>query len=162
MIGAFPFRYHRRCGAGLGGGLFRFSDYLDRFHASMAALHLDPRMILEAIQTAITDMVAASGFPNSYVAMVCSRGVPKIPGSRDPRQCKNYFYAGCVPYAWVIPPAVIEQGASACLATSVQRIPDGSLTPLVKTYPGATSHAGGLRPKKRISKGLSYRIRQVM
>ena len=73
--------------------MFRFSDYLDRFHASMAALHLDPKLIREAIQTAITDMVAASGFRNSYVAMVCSRGVPKIPGSRDPRQCENYFYA---------------------------------------------------------------------
>jgi len=100
----------------------------------MAALHLDPKLTREAIQTAITDMVAASGFRNSYVAMVCSRGVPKIPGSRDPRQCENYFYAWCVHYAWVIPPAVIEQGASACLATSVQRIPDGSLNPAVKTY----------------------------
>ena len=135
---------------------------MDRFHASMTALHLDPKMAREAIQTAITDMVADLGFCNSYVAMVCSRAWPKYPAAATQGSARIIFYAGCVPYAWVISPAGIEPGASACLATSVQRIPDGSLTPLVKTYPGATSHAGGLRPKKRISKGLSYRIRQVM
>ena len=35
------------------GGMFRLADYLDRFHASMAALCLDPNMSRDAIQTAL-------------------------------------------------------------------------------------------------------------
>ena len=142
--------------------MFRFSDYLDRFHASMTALHLDPKMTREAIQTAITDMVADSGFCNSYVAMVCSRAWPKYPAAATQGSARIIFYAGCVPYAWVISPAGIEPGASACLATSVQTIPDGSLTPAVKTYPRAISHAGCLRPKKINLKRLFYWIRLVI
>ncbi len=144
------------------GGLFRFSDYPDRFHASMTALHLDLKMTREAIQTAITDMVAASGFCNSYVAMVCSRGVAKIPGSRDPRQCKNYFTQGVCPMRGSFHPRGSNRAPVPVWATSVQTIPDGSLTPAVKTYPGAISHAGCLRPKKINSKRLFYWIRQVM
>jgi branched-chain amino acid aminotransferase len=47
------------------GGMFRLSVYLDRFEASMAVLHLDPDMTCAAIQSALTQMVAASGLRNS-------------------------------------------------------------------------------------------------
>jgi branched-chain amino acid aminotransferase len=47
------------------GGMFRLSVYLDRFEASMVALHLDPDMTRAAIQSALTQMVAASGLRNS-------------------------------------------------------------------------------------------------
>ena len=116
------------------GGMFRLPAYLDRFEASMAALHLDPDMTRDAIQSALIQMVAASGLRNSYVAMVCSRGTPTIAGSRDPRHCRNHFYAWCVPYVQVIRPEVIAKGASACIAQTVQRIPDGSVDPIVKNY----------------------------
>ena len=66
--------------------------------------------------------------------MVCSRGAPTIAGSRDPRHCRNHFYALCVPYVQVIPPEVVAKGTSACLAQSVRRIPNGSVDPIVKNY----------------------------
>ena len=47
------------------GGMFRLSVYLDRFEASMVALHLDPDMTRAAIQSALTQMAAASGLRNS-------------------------------------------------------------------------------------------------
>ena len=42
--------------------MFRLSVYLDRFEASMVALHLDPDMTRTAIQFVLTQMVAASGW----------------------------------------------------------------------------------------------------
>ena len=44
--------------------MFRLSVYLDRFSASMVALHLDPDMTRAAIQFALTRIVAASGLHN--------------------------------------------------------------------------------------------------
>ena len=46
------------------GGKFRLSVYLDRFEASMVALHLDPDMTRAAIQSALTQIVAAPGLHN--------------------------------------------------------------------------------------------------
>ena len=66
--------------------------------------------------------------------MVCNRGAPTIAGSRDPRHCRNHFYAQCVPYVQVISPEVVAKGASDCIARSVRRIPDGSVDPIVKSY----------------------------
>ena len=46
------------------GGMFRLSVYLDRFEASMVALHLDPDMTRAAIQSALTQIGAAPGLHN--------------------------------------------------------------------------------------------------
>jgi branched-chain amino acid aminotransferase len=82
------------------GAFFRLNDYIDRFFASMAALQLNPNMAKQQVQDALIDMAAASAMRESYVAMVCSRGVLKIAGSRDPRDCRNHFYAWCVRCCW--------------------------------------------------------------
>ncbi|MEM7269178.1 MAG: aminotransferase class IV [Pseudomonadota bacterium] len=94
------------------GAFFRLNDYLDRFEASMASLRMDIGMDRSAIETALHDMVAATGLKDSYCAMVASRGAPMIPGSRDPRECANHFYAWAVPYVYVIKPEVAEKGAT--------------------------------------------------
>ena len=78
-------------------------------------------------------MVSQSGLRDSYVAMVCSRGRPKIPGSRD-RDCENHFFAWCVPYVHVIKPEIIDQGATAWISQNVYRIPEESVNPRVKNY----------------------------
>ena len=116
------------------GGFFRLNDYLDRFFSSMKSLRLDPRMTRDEIRDALLKMVSLSGLRNSYVAMVCSRGVPKVLGSRDPRLCKNYFYAWCVPYIYVIKPAVVAKGATALISEKVYRIPQESIDPINKNY----------------------------
>ncbi|WP_272006075.1 aminotransferase class IV [Roseovarius sp. ZX-A-9] len=116
------------------GGFFRLGDYLDRFEASVAACHMQIGMDRAAITRALSDMVARSGLRRAYVAMVAARGTPIIPGSRDPRDCANHFYAWCVPYVHVVKPDVAEAGARVWLSDEVRRIPADSVNPLVKNY----------------------------
>ena len=116
------------------GAFFRFDKYLARFLCSMENLHLDPGMNKRDIQAALHQMVSKSSLRDSYVAMVCSRGKPKIAGSRDPRDCENHFFAWCVPYVHIIKPEIVEQGATAWIAQNAYRIPENSVNPLVKNY----------------------------
>jgi branched-chain amino acid aminotransferase len=116
------------------GGFFRLEDYLDRFETSMASLRLDVGMGRDDIRAALHRMVAQSGLRAAYVAMVASRGVPLIPGMRDPRQCANHFYAWCVPYVHVVKQEVAEKGASVWVAKEVRRIPEDSVNPRAKNY----------------------------
>jgi branched-chain amino acid aminotransferase len=118
----------------INGAFFRFEEYLSRFFSSMESLYLDPGMNKLEIQKALHQMVSQSGLRDSYVAMVCSRGRPKIPGSRDPRDCENHFFAWCVPYVHVIKPEIIDQGATAWISQNVYRIPEESVNPRVKNY----------------------------
>jgi branched-chain amino acid aminotransferase len=116
------------------GAFFRLEDYLDRFHASMASLRLDVGMTRDEIRAALHAMVARSALRAAYVAMVASRGVPLIPGNRDPRTCANHFYAWCVPYVNVVQPEIADAGASVWIAKEVRRIPEDSVNPLAKNY----------------------------
>ena len=116
------------------GAFFRIDEYLDRFMISMARLRLDIPQSRDEIKTILHDMVAKSGLQSAYVSMVASRGKPGIPGSRDPRQCDNHFYAWVVPFVWVITPEVAERGAHLLLAGSNTRISPQSLDPTVKNY----------------------------
>ncbi len=116
------------------GAFFRFDEYLARFLSSMEDLHLDPGMSKRDIKAALHQMVGKSSLRDSYVAMVCSRGKPKIAGSRDPRDCENHFFAWCVPYVHIIKPERVEQGATAWIAQNAYRIPENSVNPLVKNY----------------------------
>lgn len=118
----------------IGGAFFRFDEYLARFHSSMENLHLNPGMTKLDIQSALHQMVGKSNLKDSYVAMVCSRGKPKISGSRDPRDCENHFFAWCVPYVHIIKPEIVEQGATAWIAQNAYRIPPNSVDPRVKNY----------------------------
>ena len=116
------------------GAFFRFDEYLARFLSSMENLHLDPGMSKRDIQAALHQMLSKSSLRDSYVAMVCSRGKPKIAGSRDPRDCDNHFFAWCVPYVHIIKPEIVEQGATAWIAQNAYRIPENSVNPRVKNY----------------------------
>ena len=116
------------------GAFFRLEDYLDRFEASMASLRMDVGMTRDEIRAALHAMVARSGLRAAYVAMVASRGVPLIPGTRDPRTCANHFYAWCVPYIHVVPLEVAAKGASVWIAKDVRRIPEDSVNPRAKNY----------------------------
>ena len=116
------------------GGFFRLGDYLERFMASMDALRLDPGVGRDEIRGILHRMVGASGLPDAYVAMVCSRGQPLVPGIRDPRQCRNHFYAWCVPYVHVVTPEIADAGARVWIAKDVRRIPEDSVDPRAKNY----------------------------
>lgn len=116
------------------GGFFRLDDYLDRFMASIAAGRYEIAEGRAQIRAALTEIVAASGLRDAYCAMVVARGTPRVPGSRDPRDCANHFYAWAVPYVHVIKPEVLDTGASVWIGKAVRRIPRDSVNPLAKNY----------------------------
>ena len=116
------------------GAFFRIEDYLDRFEVSMKKMRLDVGMDRSAIRNALIELVATSGLQSAYVSMVASRGTPLIPGTRDPRGCRNHFYAWAVPFIWVIPEPVAKRGAHISVARDSRRIPSNSVDPTVKNY----------------------------
>lgn len=128
---------------------FRLDDYLDRFMASITALRMDIEQDRDAIRDALADMVAASGLTNAYVSMVAARGRNPIPGSRDPRDCDNHFFAWCVPYVHIVKPEIANTGTSVWIAKSVRRIPQDSVNPRVKNYHWADFTSGLFEAKDR-------------
>lgn len=116
------------------GAFFRLKDYLERFEASVAACRMDIGLDTDQIIDALQTMVARSGLRDAYCAMVAARGTPIIPGSRDPRDCANHFYAWCVPYIHVVKPEIADQGVRVWLSDTTHRIPPDSVNPLVKNY----------------------------
>ena len=116
------------------GKFFRLDDYLDRFHVSIEKLRLDIPQSREDMKRILHEMVSASGLKSAYVSMVASRGTPSIPGTRDPRQCDNHFYAWVVPFVWVIRPEIAERGAHVLLAGDATRIGTSSVDPTIKNY----------------------------
>ena len=129
------------------GAFFRLDDYVDRFMESLAATRLDPGLTDEQIKAACHGIVARTGLRASYVAMVCSRGKPKVHGNRDPRTCANHFFAWAVPYVNVVEPEIAEQGATVWIAKNVRRIPEDSVNPLAKNYHWGDITAGLLEAK---------------
>lgn len=116
------------------GGFFRLDDYIRRFMESLSAMRLDPGVTPDDVRGACHAIVAASGLRSAYVSMVASRGLPAVPGTRDPRTCANHFYAWCVPYVHVVQPEIAAQGASLWIAKDVRRIPADSVNPRAKNY----------------------------
>ncbi len=115
------------------GAFFRLNDHLDRFAASMAALRLAPPHTLDDMARKAAHCVALSGLRDAYVALVATRGRPRVAGSRRPQDCANTFLAYAVPWIDVIPPEVQARGAHLYIA-STPRIPAASIDPRVKNY----------------------------
>lgn len=116
------------------GKFFRLDVYLDRFEVSIEKLRLDIPQSRDEIKRILHEMVAASRLKSAYVSMVASRGTPSIPGTRDPRQCDNHFYAWVVPFVWVIKPEIAKRGAHVLLAEGATRIGTNSIDQTVKNY----------------------------
>lgn len=129
------------------GAFFRLDDYVARFLASCATFRLDPGKSAQEIADILHDIVAASGLRDSYVAVVCTRGKPRVRGSRDPRDCENRFFAWCVPRVYIIQPEVLATGASLWIARETRRIPDAAVNQRAKNYHWADLTAGMFEAK---------------
>ncbi len=114
------------------GSFFRLEDHLDRFERGMEKLHMRPPYDRTEIREILIECVLLSGLREAYAEVICTRGVPP-PGSRDPRECANNFFAFVVPFAWIADPDKQEQGLHAVIGR-VQRIQAGSVDPTVKNY----------------------------
>jgi branched-chain amino acid aminotransferase len=64
--------------------------------------------------------------------MICTRGVP-APGSRDPRLCRNRFFAFAIPFVWIVSPQRQIEGAH-LIISQVPRIGPASVDPTVKNF----------------------------
>ncbi len=82
------------------GRFFRLEDHLDRFERGMARLRMRPPYDRAAIREILIECVRLSGLRDAYAEVICTRGVPP-PGSRDPRDCENNFFAFVVPFVWM-------------------------------------------------------------
>lgn len=114
------------------GAFFRLPDHLERFERSCRKLRLDPGVDSEEMARILHDLVALTRLRESYVEIACTRGELK-PGSRDPREATNRFYAFAIPYVWISPPNR-GQGIRAVIARTVVRIPPESVDPTVKNF----------------------------
>jgi branched-chain amino acid aminotransferase len=114
------------------GSFFRLEDHLDRFERSMEHLHLSPPYDRSEIRDILVECVRLSGLRDAYAEIICTRGIPR-PGSRDPRDCENHFYAFVVPFIWIADPEKQERGLHAVVG-SKQRIAPESVDPTVKNY----------------------------
>ena len=114
------------------GSFFRLEDHLDRFERSMEGLRLSLPLTRDDIREILIECVRLSGLRDAYAEIICTRGIPK-PGSRDPRDCENRFYAFVVPFVWIADPEKQEHGLHAVIADR-QRIAPSSVDPTVKNY----------------------------
>jgi branched-subunit amino acid aminotransferase/4-amino-4-deoxychorismate lyase len=114
------------------GSFFRLEDYLDRFERSMQRLRLSPPQDRAEMRDILLECVRLSGLRDAYAEVICTRGIPR-PGSRDPRDCENRFYAFVVPFIWIADPERQERGLHAVIG-SKQRIAPESVDPTVKNY----------------------------
>ena len=114
------------------GSFFRLEDHLDRFVRSTKHLRLSPPYGRREIRDILVECVRLSGLRDAYAEVICTRGVPR-PGSRDPRDCENLFYAFVVPFVWIADPDTQERGLHAVIG-SKRRIAPESVDPTVKNY----------------------------
>lgn len=115
------------------GQFFRLEDHLDRFERSLRALRLSAGMTRQEIARVLHGCVARAGLEAAYVAMVATRGRPRVHGSRRPADCKNTFLAYAIPWIDVITEEVQQRGAHLAIA-SLPRIGSASVDPRVKNY----------------------------
>ena len=114
------------------GSFFRLDDHLDRFQRSCECLRLDPGYERDGMRGVLMNCVRLSGLRDAYVEMICTRGVP-APGSRDPRLCRNRFFAFSIPFVWIISPERQKEGAH-LIVSQVPRIAPASVDPTVKNF----------------------------
>jgi branched-chain amino acid aminotransferase len=112
---------------------FRLDDHLDRFQRSMGLRRLKIAEDRTGIADVLHHCVGLAGLDDAFVAMVATRGRPRVFGSRRPADCENYLIAYAVPWIDVVPKDVQARGAHMWIAAT-PRVPDSSVDPTVKNY----------------------------
>jgi len=116
-----------------GGAFFRLDDHLERFERGCRRLRLTLPLDRDGVKEILHELVRRSGLRESYVDVICSRGVSRL-GSRDPRTFENRFYAYAIPYVWILRQDEATEGMDAVIARTVRRIPSDSVDPTVKNF----------------------------
>lgn len=114
------------------GRFFRLEDHMARFRRGVERMRYTLPVALDAVPGLLMELVSATRLKNAYVAMIATRGLPE-PGSRDPRRCRNQFYAFAIPFVWIADPEKQKSGLHMAIA-SIPRIAPSSVDPTVKNY----------------------------
>jgi branched-chain amino acid aminotransferase len=115
------------------GYMFRFEEHLQRFQNSYQAMQLNPPYPLEKIGQIVAESIERSGFENTCVTLMATRGPFIDLTDRDIRKCKNGLIAACVPYYWVLGKAKQTSGVNMVI-TENQRVPAGAIDARVKNF----------------------------
>ena len=114
------------------GRFFRLTEHLDRFEQSVAKVRMTLPVSRAELRAVLIECLRLSGLRDSYVEMICTRGRFK-PGSRDPRQAQNAFYAFAVPFVWIADQEKQKTGLSLRIS-AVQRIPSAAVDQTAKNF----------------------------
>ena len=114
------------------GAFFRLEDHIKRFFASLEKLYMSIPYDSAQITNILQNCVALSGLQNSYVELICTRGMSPT-FSRDPRDAVNQFIAFAIPFGSVANRDQLKHGLHAAI-TPLVRIPPQSVDPTVKNY----------------------------
>lgn len=114
------------------GSFFRLQDHVGRFLRGAERLELRVPVDAGDIAAVLGECVRRSRLRDAYVEMICTRGLPR-PGSRDPREAHNAFYAFAIPFVWIADQRKQDAGLSLHIS-SQQRISPHAVDPTVKNY----------------------------
>ncbi|HEU0041993.1 MAG TPA: aminotransferase class IV [Jiangellaceae bacterium] len=114
------------------GSFFRLDDHLDRFERGMQRLHMALPYDRAQIRDVLMQCTQLSGLRDAYAEIICTRGVPP-PGTRDPRDCTNRFYAFVIPFVWIADLEHQKRGLHLVIARTKRISPD-AVDPTVKNY----------------------------
>ncbi len=114
------------------GAFFRLEDHIKRFFAGLEKLYMSIPYDSAQITNILQNCVALSGLQNSYVELICTRGMSPT-FSRDPRDAVNQFIAFAIPFGSVANRDQLKHGLHAAI-TPLVRIPPQSVDPTVKNY----------------------------
>ena len=115
------------------GAFFRLEQHLNRFRASMEYFRLVPRESDGDIRAMLHELVRRTGLREAYVAMDCLRGSAPTNLRRHPINARPYLLAYAVPYVWLVPQEIREQGMHVIIASN-PRIPEQCVNPRAKNF----------------------------
>ena len=115
------------------GAFFRLDDHINRFLASMKGLRMQIPYDGEAIKAVLAECVRLTGHRDSYVAVVCTRGLPPYGSRGSVSRYQNRFIAYALPWIDVLSPEIQARGGHVIIAKT-PRISADSVDPTIKNY----------------------------
>jgi len=113
--------------------IFRLEDHLDRFQNSCNSMQISPPYNRLEISKIIAELIDRSGYSDTCITIMGTRGPYKDIASRDPRDCTNGLMAVAVPYYYVIPKEKAKKGINLSIVEN-RRVPAESVDARVKNF----------------------------